>query len=112
MQDWPWEVADSERIDEFLGAYIRGGLPDDERFVLGEMLLQSFTDLGADALNDPRWDVVLELLDTNIDLHISTVWYWSGLVNDSSDEWEVSAPLQGLLAKHRERFVVSNRDDR
>jgi hypothetical protein len=45
MQDWEWEVADSERINEFPSAYESGELSDDERFTLMETILQSFEDL-------------------------------------------------------------------
>ena len=54
MQDWEWEVASPERIDEFLAAYEGGELTDDERFTLMETLLQSFEDVDAPLLNDSR----------------------------------------------------------
>jgi hypothetical protein len=38
MQDWEWQVAYPARIPEFLAAYAMGGLSDDERFVLLEVL--------------------------------------------------------------------------
>ncbi|MCP5384447.1 MAG: hypothetical protein H6913_07510 [Altererythrobacter sp.] len=46
MQDWEFEVADANRIDEFLSAYQSQELTDDERFTLMEMIIQSFEDLG------------------------------------------------------------------
>jgi hypothetical protein len=48
MQDWEWEVADSDRIDEFVAGYHSGELNEDERFTLMETIIQSFEDL-------PRW---------------------------------------------------------
>ena len=44
MQDWEWEVADYERIDEFLDTYETEDVTEDELFVLMEMLLQSFSE--------------------------------------------------------------------
>ena len=105
MQDWPWEVADAERLDEFLAAYENGGLDDDERFTLMEILLQSFEDLGQSSGFDARWDRTLEILDRNIDLHACSVWYWSSLENDNpEDQWRVTPFLRRLVEKHRGRF--------
>jgi hypothetical protein len=59
MQDWPWEVADAERLDEFLAAYEGGNLSEDERFTLMEVILQSFEDLAASTGFDARWDRAL-----------------------------------------------------
>jgi hypothetical protein len=40
MQDWEWEVADPERIDEYITVYNSGELNDDERFTLMETIVQ------------------------------------------------------------------------
>jgi hypothetical protein len=42
MQDWEHEVADADRIHEFIAAYQSGQLDDDERFTLMELIIQSF----------------------------------------------------------------------
>lgn len=105
MQDWSWEVAGAGRLDEFLAAYENGGLDDDERFTLMEILLQSFEDLGRSTGFDSRWDRTLEILDRNIDLHACSVWYWSSLENDNlEDQWLVAPFLRRLVEKHRGRF--------
>ncbi|HVZ37577.1 MAG TPA: hypothetical protein VG963_34385, partial [Polyangiaceae bacterium] len=61
MQDWAWEVADPDRIDEFLAAYEAGDLSDDERFTLMETMLQSFENLPGPLDSDPRWSRLLRL---------------------------------------------------
>ena len=105
MQDWPWEVADAERLDEFLDAYDSGGLSDDERFTLMEIILQSFEDLGSSRGFDARWHRALDVLDRNIDLHAYSVWYWSDLENENTDElWLVTPFLRRLLERHRYRL--------
>lgn len=97
MQDWEWQVADPDRIDEFLAAYEHGGLSDDERFTLMEMLLQSFEDLGEALASDPRWPRTLEILDRNLDLHAYTILYWSDLENENEeDSWRVTPYLRSL----------------
>src|SRR4051812_17349024 len=93
MQDWPWEVADAERIDEFLDAYDSAGLSDDERFTLMEIILQSFEDLGQGRGFDARWQRALDVLDPSIDLHAYSVWYWSDLENENGDEQWLVTPF-------------------
>lgn len=106
MQDWAWEVADPLRLDEFLYAYESGDLNEDERFVLMEIILQSFEDLERSSnLVDPRWPSVLDILDRNIDLHAYSVWYWSVLDREWDDEifW-VTPHVREILPKHRQRL--------
>jgi hypothetical protein len=106
MQDWEWEVADPSRIDEFMSAYESGDLSEDERFVLMEILLQSFADLGTSLEDDPRWVRALRWLDENVDLHAHSVWYWSVLdpEMDQDEIWSVTPFIRTILEKHRRRL--------
>jgi hypothetical protein len=105
MQDWQWEVSDATRLDEFLQAYESCDLNDDERFVLMEIILQSFEDRGKALAIDPRWYRVLELIDRKIDLHAHSVWYWSAMeTEDVNDQWVVSPYLRRILDKHFDRL--------
>jgi hypothetical protein len=105
MQDWEWQVSDATRLDEFLRAYEEADLSDDERFVLMEIILQSFEDLGHTIVVDPRWHRTLELIDQNIDLHAHSVWYWSALESeDADDQWVVTPFLRRIVGKHRDRL--------
>jgi hypothetical protein len=102
MQDWSWEVADARRLDEFISAYSGGVLNDDERFVLMEIILQSFEELPNPLDLDPRWRSVLAALDQNIALHRCTVWYWAQLdSNDAEEQFRVTLDMRAVLAKHR-----------
>jgi hypothetical protein len=99
MQDWEWEVADPDRIDEFLAAYEHDDLDDDERFTLMEMIIQSFEDLPDPPETDERWKSVLKLLKTNSALHISTIWYWASLgAPNLEDAFNVAGTLRKLLS--------------
>ncbi len=105
MQDWPWEVADAERLDEFLDAYESGGLSDDERFTLVEIVLQSFDDLGQRSGLDARWQRALDVLDRDVDLHAYSIWYWSDLENENGNEkWLVTPSIRRILEIHRDRL--------
>jgi len=107
MQDWEWEVADPERIDEFLAAYEIGSLTEDERFTLMETIIQSFEDLDDSFHADSRWERVLEILEGNVELHIYSIWYWADLENDCT--WRVTPSLRTILQRHRKEFA---RDDK
>ena len=106
MQDWEWEVADSERIDEFVIAYESGELDDDEKFTLMETIIQSFEELEASLSTEPRWNKVLNLIVNNIELHIYSVWYWSDLENENEDDqWRVTPYLRSILLKYKDKFA-------
>jgi len=101
MQDWEWEVADAERIDEFLAAYAGGELTDDERFTLMETILQSFEQLPHPADEDPRFPRLLGLLERNAALHRHTIWYWAAYQSgDLDDAWSVTPHMRALMARH------------
>lgn len=106
MQDWEWEVADSDRIDEFVSAYESGELDDDEKFTLMETIIQSFEDLETALSNNKKWSHVLELIEKNINLHIYSVWYWSDLKTVGEDKrWRVSRYMRSILFRHRGNFA-------
>ncbi|MCB2086394.1 MAG: hypothetical protein H6920_03645 [Sphingomonadaceae bacterium] len=108
MQDWEFEVADANRIDEFLSAYQSQELTDDERFTLMEMIIQSFEDLGESLQADNRWQSAIDLLDANIRLHAHSVWYWSCLEESGSgDLFFVSPSIRVLLQKHFADLIKS-----
>ena len=106
MQDWEWEVADPNRIEEFVAAYTSGELNEDERFVLMETIIQSFEDLCSSLDDNKKWHEVVELLESNLDLHIYSVWYWSDDENESlRDSWYVAPYMRYLLEKHGSKYV-------
>lgn len=97
MQDWQWEVADADRLDEFLEAYDSGALDDDERFTLMEIILQSFEELLAGGRGlDARWERTLDLVDRNIDIHAFSVWYWA---DPDGDGWLLTPHLRAVLER-------------
>lgn len=106
MQDWEWEVADPQRINEFLAAYISEDLTEEQKFTLMETMLQSFEDLDEPLEKDSRWYKVLTILDQHIALHLSSVYYWSALDTEDVDEqWRVTPFLRVIIEKHRAEFT-------
>src|SRR5438552_18208743 len=65
MQYWKWEVADPHRIDEFLSTYESGDLSEDEKFILMEMMLQSFEQMPATLDAAPRSLRLIDILHRN-----------------------------------------------
>lgn len=106
MQDWEWEVADPQRINEFLATYISEDLTNDEKFTLIEIILQSFEDLDEPLESDSRWDKVLTILDQNIALHLYSVYYWSALDKDEGNQWRLTPFLRPIIEKHRAEFTL------
>ena len=105
MQDWEWQIADPQRIDDYLSIYRSGELTDDERFTLMETILQSFEGLDADFGSDTRWITVLDLLERNIQLHAYSIWHWADLDNDEFSEcWRVSQYMRIIIERHPKRF--------
>jgi len=100
-QDWPWQVSDPNRLNEFIASYKNDGLTDDEKFTLMDLILQSFEDLESieDLPKNSLWKEVYKFLDQNIDLHIYTVWYWA----DAYD-FQISPMLEEILHKHKSNF--------
>jgi hypothetical protein len=77
MQDWEWEVADSQRFQEFLAAYGSAELTGDERFSLMEILVQCVEDMGMSGHADAAWVELKPLLTSAPRLHGATIEYWS-----------------------------------
>ena len=78
-QDWEIEVADADRVGEFLDSYERQPLEPDDRFALMALIVASYDDHlrgGGDA--DGRvWDRLRRHLLGDFGLHGYTVQYWS-----------------------------------
>lgn len=109
MQDWEWEVADYERIDEFLNTYETEDVTEDELFVLMEMLLQSFSETELDLSKDARWSRVMNHLNERAELHAYTIWYWSYLeTEDPRQLWPVTPYVRSILSRHRSHWEKQN----
>lgn len=95
-QDWEIEIADELRVGEFLNAYEAGGLNEDERFALMELIIASYDDLlrgGGDA--DRRtWARLRRHLLGEFGLHAYTVQYWS--LPDGDDDPDHVFPFTAL----------------
>ncbi|MHA3981929.1 hypothetical protein [Acinetobacter venetianus] len=95
MQDWEYQVADVERIDDFLNVYDLRDITEDERFLLIEMLFKSFEEVD-DLEKDTRWHRTLSVVENNLDLHTQTVLYWANGVESFEDSWNITPFIRNL----------------
>jgi hypothetical protein len=105
MQDWEYEVADYDRIDDYLVAYQSGELSDDERFSLMEMLMEAFRGSN-DLATSPRFQLVLQLIEANLDLHLYSIWYWACMDDEIEDAFENAPFMRDIIARHPDRFEL------
>ncbi|MDH0031949.1 MULTISPECIES: hypothetical protein [unclassified Acinetobacter] len=105
MQDWEYEVADATRIDEFLEDYLHNQTLDEEKFVLMEILLESFTEIG-DLDNDSRWAIVLLLLEKNINIHAHTICYWSNGDELLENSWNVTPFVRKIFDQYNLKILT------
>ncbi|MCP4269870.1 MAG: hypothetical protein GY777_30575 [Candidatus Brocadiaceae bacterium] len=106
MQDWEWQVADPERIDEFIYAYLSEELSDDEKFILMEIILQSFADSDLTLEGNIKWELTLRLIEENLKRHAFTIWYWGDFEeNEEPDRQDVDPYIKSLFLKYRQRLM-------
>ncbi|UQN10712.1 hypothetical protein [Deinococcus sp. QL22] len=77
-QDWPLEVSDGKRIEEFLDAYEQELWSDDERYAVMELILYSYEDhLHSDDQENLMFrDRLRPILLRDFELHHPTIEYW------------------------------------
>lgn len=101
MQDWEHEVANPERLGEFLSAFETGQLSDDEAFCLMETVIQSFEDLEDAEKWRTFWPTIKARLRDNFQLHAYTIWYWANFDGALSESWTVSPSMRHIF---RDRY--------
>ncbi|MCH5718261.1 hypothetical protein [Niabella hibiscisoli] len=77
-QDWGIEMADSNRIDEFIKFYKESNLYDDKKIAVMSLILSSYDDL----LNennleiDDRWNEIKSILKYEKIIFVDLIDYW------------------------------------
>ena len=77
MQDWAYEVADANRLNQYIELYDK--LTDgDEKFVMMQVIIQAADDKKSDdQLTIEDWARVEQRLLSNFELHEYEIFYWS-----------------------------------
>ena len=108
MQDWEYEVADTQRINEFLTVYLDQTTSEDENFILMEILIQSFEESNRDLKLDSEWNKVLSYLENNLHIHAMTICYWARENKPLTFCWKVTPYLRGIRKKYKLKIIYPN----
>jgi hypothetical protein len=78
-QDWDIEMADPNRIDDFLKYFRTQSLLADEKFALMALIMASYEDFlnEQDVDVDRRWKAIRQILQVEAALYSSLVSYWA-----------------------------------
>lgn len=107
MQDWEYEVADAERINEFLTVYLEKTTSEDEKFILMEILLQSFEESNRDLKLDYEWNRLLTCLENNLHIHAMTICYWARESIPLYLCWEITPYIRKIRKRHQLKIIGS-----
>lgn len=75
-QDWSYEVANPEDIEEYVKHY-KLTCDEDKKFVLMEIIIQAINDQADEENFIKYWDSVEEILKEDFAIHEYTIFYWS-----------------------------------
>lgn len=111
MQDWPVEVADFNRVSEFVRLYTSETWTDDERFALMQLILHSFNwgaYSTAEITSHSAWKTVVEILEREAELHACSILELGCVCNrDWTDQYFLAPLLQELYdSRLRDRLPL------
>lgn len=95
MQDWPYEIAESKKIENYFQHY-EEQVDDDKKFSLMEMLIQALTDIEDQNEFDKNWSCLRLKIIEDFDIHEYTIFYWSCFEEKLSDCWKVTSYMRKL----------------
>jgi len=98
MQDWSYEVANSNDIDKYISHYYLTA-DDDKRFVLMEMILQALVEQSDEQQLLIYWEKVKPILTDKFNIHEFTVHYWKELTDSNFENCKTLTPLLKELWK-------------
>ena len=71
-----------------------------------QTIIQSFADLEQSLNSNNEWQEVIKIIESNLKLHIYTVWYWSDEENNDPDnQWSVTPYMREILNEHRDKYA-------
>ncbi|MCZ8023688.1 MAG: hypothetical protein O9294_18160 [Cytophagales bacterium] len=98
MQDWAYEVANPDDIESYIKHYSTK-LDEDKKFVLMEIIIQAINDQKSDKHLFQYWNIVKPLIIEDFTVHEYTIYYWSCLESDESDDFWNITPLMREIWK-------------
>jgi hypothetical protein len=96
MQDWAYEVAKSDDLENYLNHY--NSLSDeDEKFVLMQLIIQAINDKKGLVELEFYWENVKGLLIKDFKIHQYTIFYWSVFhAENANEEWVISPYMRNI----------------
>jgi hypothetical protein len=94
MQDWAYEVANSDDIEKYIDCY-KKTKDEDKKFVLMQMILQSLEDL-FDSKNSKYCNIVKTFLESDFKIHEYTIYYWACLDENFDDCWKITPLMREI----------------
>lgn len=97
-QDWEIELADANRLNEFVSFYENNELPEEVNVALMSLIVASLDEFMSDGRNDKTLlEKIKNLLKSDSNLHSETIKYWSLLqYEDQCDSFEVTKFIRSL----------------
>ncbi|MDR2878749.1 MAG: hypothetical protein LBV03_02415 [Fusobacteriales bacterium] len=100
-QDWQYEVADLNRLEEFVSFYLKNKLNKNEKFTLMNIILESANDcMQNESLNCKTWKKIEEILTYDREINIKILEYWAC----EDDEIEDCFYITPLVRKIKEKL--------
>jgi hypothetical protein len=85
LQEWEWDFADSDRIEEFIEIYNLGICTDDQKVALMSLIVESYNDYIFKYGNHSEiWKTISKELLKNHETHQYTINEW--LISDAQSE--------------------------
>ncbi len=93
-QDPEIELAKSQYIPKLLSLYGSKGMDDDDNFYIMSFLFACFEEAVVDGLNiDNHWKEATKIITNDIELHASTLAYWSCYEAEDPNDPEQMFPI-------------------
>ncbi|MCG8668043.1 MAG: hypothetical protein MI867_01415 [Pseudomonadales bacterium] len=110
MQDWEYEVADENRIPEYLSLYNSSGCSLENKRLLMEMIVQSLEDkMQKQGFIYRQWPEIKSLIERNYGIHKETVIYWSCIDEFTPGyySWSVSREMKKVYWRKSANKLVN-----
>lgn len=101
-QDWQYEVADSNRIEEFVKFYLDNNLNKSEKFTLMSLILESTNDsVQNKSLNCETWEQIAKILTNDTDINKQILEYWACGDDKIEDSFYITPLIRKILERNK-----------
>ncbi|WP_075341125.1 hypothetical protein [Tenacibaculum agarivorans] len=98
MLDWPYEIANPEKIQSYFTHYNEQD-DEDKKFSLIQMLIQALTDIDNEKEFKKNWQQLKLLIIKDFKIHEYTIFYWCCFGEKLSDCWKITPYMRKVWSK-------------